>query len=93
MTCPDCQKAQTIKHWGGYHANCHGCKVRSLACGPAYFTAMQANAMTPGYRSALQVMFGENWKQAHEEVKAEHQRLQGMQQAIDGGVLPIGAQK
>lgn len=75
MSCPDCTHAQAIKHWGGYHANCHGCQVRSLASGPAYHTAMAANAMTPGYRSALQSLFGEGWRAAHEEVKAEYERL------------------
>lgn len=78
MSCPDCQKAQTVRHWGGYQANCRGCKVRSLASGAAYFTAMEANAMTPNYRSALQNAFGQDWRAAHEEVKAEHERLKKM---------------
>lgn len=78
MTCHHCQQAQAVKHWGGYQADCHGCKVRSIAAGPAYHTAMQASALTPGYRSALQQLFGEGWRAAHEEVKAEHQRLKGM---------------
>ena len=42
MTCQDCAQAQAAKHWGGYHADCHGCQVRSLASGPAYFSALQA---------------------------------------------------
>lgn len=78
MTCQDCTQAQTDKHWPIYQADCRGCKVRSLAYGPAYFTAMQANAMTPGYRSALQSLFGEDWKKAHEEVKTEFERQRGM---------------
>lgn len=78
MSCHHCQQAQTIKHWGGFQANCRGCKVRAIATGPAHHSAMQANAMTPGYRSALQHAFGEDWKQAHEEVKAEHLRIKGM---------------
>lgn len=46
--------------------------------GPAYHTAMAANAMTPGYRSALQSLFGQGWRAAHDEVKAEHERLKAM---------------
>lgn len=76
--CLDCTRAQTIKHWGGYHANCHGCQVRALATSPAHHSAMQANAMTPAYRSALQQYFGEDWRAAHEEVKGEHARLKAM---------------
>ena len=78
MTCQDCAQAQTAKHWGGYHADCHGCQVRSMASGPAYFSAVQANAITGQYRGALQALFGGGWKQAHEEVKAEHARLAAM---------------
>lgn len=78
MICPDCQQAQRDKHWPIYQADCHGCQVRSLASGPAYHTAMAANTLTPGYRSALQNLFGEGWKAAHEEVKAEHERLKAM---------------
>ena len=57
MTCQDCAQAHTAKHWGGYHADCHGCQVRSLATGPAYFSAVQANAITgsSGWRPAIQL--------------------------------------
>lgn len=78
MTCTDCAQAQTIKHWGGYHANCHGCKVRALANGPSFHSAMQANAITSCYLNALRAFFGEAWREAHEEVKSEHERLKGM---------------
>lgn len=78
MTCIDCNNATTIKHWPGYHAECHGCKVRALAHGPSYHASMLANSITPGYRNALRAMFGEDWRAAHEEVKAEHQRLKEM---------------
>ena len=78
MTCPDCKQAQTVKHWGGYHANCHGCKVRSVASGPAFFTSIQASAITPAYRGVLRSLFGEDWRAAHDEVKSENQRLKAM---------------
>lgn len=78
MTCKDCTQAQAAKHWPIFQADCHGCQVRALASGPAYHTAMAANAMTPSYRSALQSLFGDGWRAAHEEVKAEHARIKGM---------------
>lgn len=49
MTCQDCAQAQTAKHWPIFQADCHGCQVRALASGPAYHTAMAANAMTPSH--------------------------------------------
>ena len=78
MTCPNCQQAGTTAHWPIFQADCHGCKVRSLATGPAYHTAMKSNAMTPGYRSALQDLFGVDWLKAHDEVKAEYERMKAL---------------
>lgn len=78
MTCSDCKQALIVKHWSGYHANCRGCKVRSVASGPAFFTSIQANAITPAYRGILRQLFGEGWPAAHDDVKAEHQRIASM---------------
>lgn len=78
MTCPYCKSAQTIKHYALYQANCHGCKVRAVASGPSLFGAIKSNTITPRYRSELQANFGKDWKAAHEEVKAEHKRLEAM---------------
>ena len=78
MSCPDCEKAQTVRHWSGFHGGCRGCQVRALASGPTYHDAMRANALTPRYRTALQNLFGEDWRQVHEDVKAEAVRLKKM---------------
>lgn len=78
MTCHYCESAQTIKHYALYQANCHGCKVRAVASGPSLFDAINSNTLTPRYRSELQANFGDNWKAAHEEVKAEHKRLEAI---------------
>ena len=77
MNCPNCTKAQNIKHWAIYQADCHGCKVRAVASGPSLFDAIKSNTLTPSYRSELQANF-KDWKAAHEEVKAEHKRLEEM---------------
>lgn len=74
MNCHNCTQALTIKHWAIYQADCHGCKVRAVASGPALFDAIKSNTITPRYRSELQANF-KDWKAAHEEVKAEHKRL------------------
>lgn len=78
MSCPDCTNAATDATWGGYHANCHGCKVRALANGPGFWESGRSGALTPGYRAALESIFGAAWRAGHEKVKAEHARLQRM---------------
>ena len=77
MTCHNCTKALTIKHWAIYQADCHGCKVRAVASGPTLFDAIKSNTITPRYRDELQANF-KDWKAAHEEVKAEHKRLEAL---------------
>ena len=77
MSCQNCTKAATIKHWAIFQADCHGCKVRAVASGPALFDAIKSNTLTPRYRDELQANF-KDWKAAHEEVKAEHKRLGAM---------------
>lgn len=62
---------------GSYSADCKECAARSLAQSPEHFESAQAGAMTPRYRSALQRVFGVEWKQGHERVKAWSERLKG----------------
>lgn len=78
MTCTNCEQARTTKHWAVFQADCHGCKVRALAGSTAFFEAIQANALTPRYRSELQANFGQHWRNAHEQVKAELKRMKEM---------------
>lgn len=85
MTCANCTQALTKAHWPGFTADCRGCQLRALASSPTFFAATQAGAMTAAYRSALQALFGEDWRRAHDEVKAEHARLQALQQPTIGG--------
>lgn len=76
MTCPDCTHAATNAIWPGYHASCHGCKVRALANGPQFWRSMTDGQQTPGYRHGLVAAFGEDGAAAgHAEVKAEYARL------------------
>lgn len=78
MTCQNCAAARTNPHWAGYCADCRGCSVRALASGTVFFGAARAGQITPGYRTALQAVLGSDWKAAHEEVKAEYDRLQSL---------------
>ncbi len=78
MTCSDCIAAKTNPHHAGFHARCEGCQIRALASGPEFFDARRFGTFLPGYRKALEAMFGKEWEAAHAKVKAEYARLQGM---------------
>lgn len=79
MTCPDCIQAQTVVHWGGYHAWCQGCKVRALAKGQQFWLSWRDKYKTHAYECELQDVFGPAGAEAgHEEVKAEFKRLRAM---------------
>lgn len=75
MICLACAAAQTDADHPIYFARCRGCRVRSLANGPAHFEAQQAGRITPAYKAALQKLAGEDWQAAHAEVKQERARI------------------
>jgi hypothetical protein len=70
MTCPACTAAETNPTGSSYRAGCTECAARSLANGPLFFAAQQAEAMTPAYRRALDRAFAGDAKAGHERVKA-----------------------
>ncbi len=78
MTCLACAAAQTDADHPIYFARCRGCRVRSLANGPAHFEAQQAGRITPAYKAALQKLAGEDWQAAHAEVKQERARIEAL---------------
>lgn len=78
MTCANCEAAHRGANWPGYHAGCRSCTVRALANGPQFFGAARAGQITPAYQAALLTLLGKDWKAGHEEVKAEHHRLQAL---------------
>lgn len=67
--CIGCSHAAKDPQTGYFSAGCFQCSARSLAGSPIYHAADAAGAITPGYRDALQGMFGTNWKHAHERVR------------------------
>lgn len=76
MSRPDCTHAATNPDWGGYHAHCHGCKVRALASGPQFWRSLTDRQRTPGYQGELEAVFGvEGAEAGHKEVFAEYRRL------------------
>lgn len=69
MNCPSCEAATKNPTSGLVHADCDGCKARSLAKSPAWAEARKAGKMTPAYRSALSAVFPKDWRDGHERVK------------------------
>lgn len=76
MNCEACTTARTHPLSGFYRAGCAECQARALAQSPQFFDAVAAEAITPGYRSALEHAFGSDWKDGHTRVKAWAEKLQ-----------------
>ena len=81
MSCTDCTAAQTNANWGGYHAKCQGCQVRTLASGMAFFASSKERRITPAYRAALHAIFGEDADAGHVQVKKEYERIGALRNA------------
>lgn len=56
MTCPDCAAATTTPTWGGYHADCQGCKARMVARSHAFWESRRLGRQTGEYRTLLRRM-------------------------------------
>ena len=74
MTCPACEAAKTNPHTGLMTADCEGCQIRALANGLDYWKASKARQITPEYKRALRLVFGDKWEEGHRRIKALHDR-------------------
>lgn len=77
MTCEACQRAEKNPHTGIYMSKCQNCEARMLANSPTMADSARAAAILPGYRDALQRVFGDDWMAGHEKVKAWSDRMRG----------------
>ena len=77
-TCDYCEKAKTVPYWPLYRAQCKGCAIRSLASSPSFHQSSVDGALTPAYRDALGVIFGDGWRAGHALVKAQHERIRAL---------------
>lgn len=68
--CTPCALAQANPDSGHVNAGCQECRIRELAKSPGFHASMVARRMTPQYRQALEVEFGEDWEAGHRRVKA-----------------------
>jgi hypothetical protein len=74
-TCDYCTRAKSDADYPLYRAQCRGCAVRSLASGPVFHQSGLDGSLAIGYRKALASIFGDQWRNGHQLVKAEHERI------------------
>lgn len=67
--CDACTIAATEPRTGHFAAGCKECDARALAGGPGHWESAKAGKITPGYRKALDVAFGDGWEAGHAAVK------------------------
>jgi hypothetical protein len=79
VSCQNCAEAAD-KRWHGFTADCIGCRTRALAVGLDRFHSMQAKKITPDYETALRWVFGDDWKEGALAVRAEAERIKGLQE-------------
>lgn len=76
--CEGCTAAESNPLSGLVLAHCNECAARSIAKSHPYWVAMRADAMTPDYRSALQLIFGADWQNGHTMARAWADKLAGV---------------
>lgn len=70
IPCASCTEAETNPCTGMFNSRCRECDARAVAGGPLFFEVAKTKAMTPEYVRQMKSVFGEDWKPAHERVKA-----------------------
>lgn len=77
MTCKHCRDAeeQDDPTRDPFTAHCRSCKARALASIGAHVESQEMGAITPHYRSVLERIFGDDWKQGHELVRTWGRRI------------------
>jgi hypothetical protein len=75
VTCADCHHATTIWHWGGIHANCRGCLVRSLAKSPRHVRERFYDIEQQRHGDVARA-------QLDKDVRAEYWRMQELRKGV-----------
>jgi hypothetical protein len=70
MTCLACSRAQSDPTRDDYAARCDGCLARAMAALGGHVESVEAGAVTPRYRRALEKLFGERWRDMDAEVRS-----------------------
>ena len=78
--CEDCPVAEANALSVRYTIGCFECTARALANSPTFSVVVEANAITPAYKDALQSMFDEDLKVAHAAVSKWSRRIAAAKQ-------------
>lgn len=75
MTCEACARAELDPDTPFQQADCKGCAVRALAQGAAFHQSGLDGIVSAPYRKALALVFGDDWRAGHDQVKAAAARI------------------
>lgn len=75
MSCPACAAAASDPTVDIWRNGCYSCQTRAFAALGSHIESQQIGALTPSYRNALERVFGERWKEAHQSVKAWGEKI------------------
>lgn len=75
MSCRACTAAERHPRSDVLASGCMSCEARALASIGSHIESVEINVITPQYRSTLERVFGDRWRQGHELVKTWGQRI------------------
>jgi len=75
MKCQSCARAEHDPMRDDFARGCMSCEARALASLGAHVESLERRCITPEYRSTLEALFGDAWKDGHELVKLWAQRI------------------
>jgi hypothetical protein len=91
VSCTACELSKADpsndRHWDPT-GKCKGCIARALASTGAHVESQELQAITPKYRSELEIFFGESWKLGHERVKEWADRITSVARQRAAGAKP-----
>jgi len=83
-SCDFCERAERDPNSPFVHGYCRGCRIRGFAEGYPFWVSRRDKRLSEDYRQALERSFGDGWKAAHEEIKAEAERIHRQRAALRG---------
>lgn len=73
--CDCCRLAEQRPDYARYQAGCKTCAVRELANGPLFHRGGLDGGDAAPYRKQLGLIFGDRWRDGHQEVLAQADRI------------------
>jgi len=90
MSCRACTDALADPRRDDYAARCDGCLARALAAIGGHIESVEAGAVTPQYRRALEKLFGDRWRAGDAEVRVWGDRITAARRRAEAAALTKG---